>query len=85
MKRRANRTREPGDAVTVLQRYQRSDGHGEFCERPDEWVEKRVPAEVHYVRRRGDYQIVVDEVRYWVNADDTVRGYRHAGSARVLS
>lgn len=71
-----------GDRVIVVQEYERPtmlDGLPTV-----NYVTNEILGVVHYVRKRGDYQIdLASGRRYWVDAAGWVREDSLAGTARV--
>ena len=74
-----------GDTVLVVQSF-RNDDVDEFADPDTADVVRtnKFEATVHYVRKRGDYQIEVESGRrYWVSARHVVRDGSIAGTAWV--
>jgi len=83
---RATYLPQVGERVVIVQSFRRRDV--ELCPDPDsadEQITREIPAVVHYVRRRGDYQVEFESGgRYWVDKSGHIRdAYRAAGTLRV--
>jgi hypothetical protein len=72
-----------GQEVEIEQRFRR--GEVQMCDYKvaHEEATRTIIGTVHYVRKRGDYQVDIDGRRYWVDKRHTLRSSRIAGVARV--
>jgi len=70
-----------GLRVELLQRYSQCDHTTDFKRVEHENV---VPAEVFWVKRNGEYQVITDQgVKYMVRKDNMLWAYGLAGTIRV--
>lgn len=77
-----------GDTVEIVQRYTEQDRYGDYGRGyfdPDGKQQTRIiGATVHYIRKRGDLQVVTENgTKYWVGQDGYLRRDSIAGTAFV--
>ena len=75
---------QPGDRVTLIQRYHREEVEPYALTGRLEMLTKRIPATVHWTKRDGSVQVTDDDgARYMVGPDGYVRSARVAGTVRL--